>query len=153
MNTFLPYSSFDKSLKDLDMKRLGKQRVEGFQILRSLTGLSNGKGWRNHPCTLMWKGNEILLAHYTIASCDIWLDRGYKDSLREQVYEILNQIPGSKEEMHEVPWWLGNEDFHKSHQSNLKRKDPIHYGHYDVEDDLPYLWPTEDRKFRIIERK
>ena len=33
MQTFLPYADFAQSAKVLDMKRLGKQRVEVLQLL------------------------------------------------------------------------------------------------------------------------
>lgn len=42
MQTFLPYKSFVKSAACLDMRRLGKQRVEAKQILMALTGESKG---------------------------------------------------------------------------------------------------------------
>jgi hypothetical protein len=48
----------------------------------------------------------------------------------------------------ELPAWLGREDFHRSHQSALLRKDPAHYRPIfglDVPDDLPYVWPVSDR--------
>jgi len=35
MQTFLPYPDFLQSLQSLDNKRLGKQRVETFQILNA----------------------------------------------------------------------------------------------------------------------
>ena len=35
MQTFLPYPDFHESAKVLDMKRLGKQRVEVLQLLNS----------------------------------------------------------------------------------------------------------------------
>ena len=47
MQTFLPYSSFDLTMECLDYRRLGKQRVEAFQILRALRGETDG--WTNHP--------------------------------------------------------------------------------------------------------
>ena len=37
MQTFLPYPSFYFSAKSLDNKRLGKQRVEVLQILKTLS--------------------------------------------------------------------------------------------------------------------
>ena len=42
-----------------------------------------------------------------------------------------------------MPPWLGDRDFHRSHQSNLIRKDREHYGPLfpDVPDDLEYVWP------------
>ena len=44
----------------------------------------------------------------------------------------------------ELPPWLGDEEFHRSHQSALLRKDPDHYGPLfpGVPDDLEYVWPT-----------
>ena len=59
VNTFLPYPDFVKSAKILDYKRLGKQRVEAWQILRALRGET--KGWRNHPATNLWRGHEKAL--------------------------------------------------------------------------------------------
>lgn len=44
MQTFLPYPSIIKSLRCLDNKRLGKQRVETLQILRALRGIT--RGWQ-----------------------------------------------------------------------------------------------------------
>ena len=38
MQTFLPYPDFKKSASCLDYKRLGKQRVEGLQILNAIQG-------------------------------------------------------------------------------------------------------------------
>ncbi len=53
MQTFLPYSSFEKTAKVLDWRRLGKQRVEGMQIINAI-GNPDAKGWRNHPISIMW---------------------------------------------------------------------------------------------------
>lgn len=43
-----------------------------------------------------------------------------------------------------MPPWLGNDDFHRSHQSNLIRKDTDFYQHKfpNVNGDLPYIWPS-----------
>ena len=40
--------------------------------------------------------------------------------------------------------WLGDQDFHRSHQSSPLRKDPEHYGPMfpGVPEDLPYVWPV-----------
>jgi len=40
----------------------------------------------------------------------------------------------------DLPGWLGDPAFHRSHQSSLLRKNPAHYT-FDVPDDLPYVWP------------
>ena len=36
MQTFLPYESFEDTAKVLDYRRLGKQRVEGMQIINTI---------------------------------------------------------------------------------------------------------------------
>jgi len=44
MQTFLPFPDFKKSASCLDYKRLGKQRVEGLQILNAIQGETTLKG-------------------------------------------------------------------------------------------------------------
>ncbi len=60
MQIFLPYPDMRKSLQALDNKRLGKQRVETYQIISAITRRPKldgtpYKGWLNHPCTVMWR--------------------------------------------------------------------------------------------------
>ena len=62
MQTFLPYASFTDSLKALDNKRLGKQRVEAMQVLKALH--IPDYGWRHHPCVKMWNGYDKALCDY-----------------------------------------------------------------------------------------
>ena len=147
VNTFMPYADFVQIAKSLDDRRLGKQRVEAFQILKANLGLT--QGWRNHPAAVMWRGHEGMLAAYTLVICKEWTKRGFMDNTAPQVIELMKQyklVPIKN------PWWLGAEEFHKSHQSNLKRKLPEHYA-FDVEDDLPYKWPMPDGTFRTVKRK
>jgi hypothetical protein len=68
MQTFLPYPDFMKSAECLDSQRLGKQRVEAFQIWQTLTDQSDG--WKNHPAIKMWKGYEDALLRYL--DCCVW---------------------------------------------------------------------------------
>ena len=55
MQTFVPYPDLHDSAAVLDYRRLGKQRVEAYQIIRAALHLS--KGWGNHPATRMWANN------------------------------------------------------------------------------------------------
>lgn len=132
MQTFLPYPSFEQSAAALDYRRLGKQRVEAYQILRAIRGES--KGWTNHPATKIWTGYEYALCTYGIAICDEWIARGYNDSLLPKFLTLRNEYPDTG-----LPSLIGDEAFHLSHQSNLKRKDPQHYT-WEIPDDLPYVW-------------
>lgn len=145
MQTFLPYPSFIKSAGVLDCQRLGKQRVEAWQLLNALHDESNG--WRNHPALKMWIGYSSALASYGAAICEEWIRRGYHDTMLERFlphisYEVMLNMPFP------YPPWFGNEDFHSSHRSNLLRKDPIWYGRFGwtEPDNLPYVWPKVEQK-------
>ncbi len=136
MQTFLPYADFRSSAAVLDNKRLGRQRVEAYQILRVLAGLT--RGWVNHPAVLMWRGFETALAAYMNEMIDEWVARGFRNNM----YRV--EVP----ESYDKPGWLGQESFHASHRSNLLRKDPGHYRCYWPEepDDLPYVWPVKESR-------
>lgn len=140
MQTFLPYADFRETASVLDYRRLGKQRVEAFQIFRAMNGET--KGWRNHPAVLMWNGYETALALYAIAICEEWIARGYKDTMLPRFKEILEGF--ALQEQTTYPSWLGDQKFHESHQSNLIRKFPEHYQPLwpNVPNNLEYLWPT-----------
>lgn len=141
MQTFLPYQDFVNSAKVLDNKRLGKQRVEVIQILKALTVPEYG--WKNHPATRMWMGSELWLCNYGHAVCDEWISRGYKDSCKDQISDIAESL--NPEFSCNYPSWLGDEKFHRSHRSNLTRKNPEHYSQFWNEpDDLEYVWPTPE---------
>lgn len=150
MQTFLPYENFAQSAKVLDYKRLGKQRVECKQIYQCLTGTGSLR-WGNHPAVKMWRGYELSLLEYAIDICIEWKSRGYKDTLYEYFYEekFMATDKNWKRGMlltYKKPAWLGNEDFHLSHKSNLLRKDYKHYSQYftDIPNDLSYIWPIND---------
>lgn len=147
MQTFLPYSDFVESARVLDYRRLGKQRVETFQLLNVIRGVDKfgepkqHKGWVNHPATVMWRQYPTALAEYGAVMCQEWVRRGYNDSLLPKFQEYLSL---SLDEW-ELPYWLEDPAFHRSHQSNLLRKDPEFYvSVFDgVPDDLPYVWFPE----------
>lgn len=136
MQTFLPYASFRDSARSLDYRRLGKQRVETYQILKALRGES--KGWTNHPATKMWRGYEYQLCGYGAVMSIEWMRLGYKDSLLEKFIEIAMDYKNVE------PWWLGMPELHISHKSNLYRKDPEFYADFAIfGSDRPYVWPVQ----------
>lgn len=142
MQTFLPYADFAASARTLDMKRLGKQRVETLQILKSLA--DPGYGWKNHPAVRMWRGHAHTLFCYQLAICHEWaVVRGYRDTCFVKSLEIIESMgPLDRTD----PFWLGEEALHLSHQSNLVRKLPEHYAPLfpGVPDDLEYVWPVRE---------
>ncbi len=142
MQTFLPYPSFSRSAEVLDGPRLGKQRVETLQLLRANT--VPGYGWRHHPAAKMWTGHLPALVSYGLAMTDAWISRGHADTVRPQLLAFAPEVDGVPQDALEVPPWLGEEDFHLAHRSNLVRKDPAYYRPLfgDIPDDLPYIWPS-----------
>ena len=138
MQTFLPVADFAESARILDDSRLGKQRVEMYQIIRTLDGVT--QGWRNHPAVRMWRGYEPMLLVYGLAMCDEWDRRGNADTVREKLRVHLRDSAAPLL----APPWLGDEALHASHRSNLLRKDPEFYRRYGWTEppDLPYVWPV-----------
>ncbi|MDR6979185.1 hypothetical protein J2X68_005919 [Streptomyces sp. 3330] len=151
MQTFLPYPDFARSAAALDPRRLGKQRVEALQVLRGLTVA--GYGWRHHPAVRMWTGYEEALVRYGLEVCGRWTATGRADTCAASLVTGLGARPADIRaqerlaEAGELPPWLGDPAFHRSHRSALLRKDPGFYAALfpGVPDDLPYVWPASDR--------
>jgi hypothetical protein len=144
VQTFLPYEDFVASAAVLDDKRLGKQRVETYQILRALTWPAYG--WKNHPATKMWRGFTPALVRYGLDVCDAWEARGRADATRAALLAFTGGRVPQIEDLRrrgQLPPWLGEEAVHVSHRSALLRKDPAHYRPFfpTEPDDLPYVWP------------
>ncbi len=154
MQTFLPYLDVVRSAECLDNKRLGKQRVEAFQILMALLHIDKDLNpttkeshWRNHPAVKMWRGHECALCHYAIIMCDEWIKRGFNSTIHLKIGAIYQEILLSKNLgcLVRYPDWL-DVDFCRAHQSNLLRKDYAHYSKYfdtSVPIDLEYIWPVQ----------
>ena len=133
MQTFMPYPDIVKSVRCLDYKRLGKQRVEAMQTYNQIT---KGKGgYPHHPVNKMWKDNPSALAYYHNVCIDEWIKRGYNNTM-EMITDISALDPIR------LPDWIGDNRVHASHRSNLLRKDQEFYGQYDWSEpnNLPYYW-------------
>jgi hypothetical protein len=61
--------------------------------------------------------------------------------MQERIGAYFYKFPESSDGR---PTWMGNDEFHLSHQSNLVRKFPEHYGPQfpGVSPDLEYVWPV-----------
>ncbi len=152
MQTFLAYPDFAASAQVLDDRRLGKQRVEAFQIVRAL--IIPGYGWRHHPAVAMWRGYEEALGAYGVAICREWCRRGRADTCDLKIRLELEGVgitdvrdQSDLERTGQLPPWLGDEAFHRSHRSSLLHKDPDFYGPVftDVPPGLAYVWPTKQQ--------
>ena len=134
MQTFLPYESFEDTAKVLDYRRLGKQRVEGMQIINTIQ-TPKSKGWANHPIVKMWRPYVPALKLYTNIIITEWISRGYNNNM--EFYDTSGV---------EYPDWLGNNEFHASHRANLIRKDFDWYSQYKWSEnsESPYVWRDEN---------
>lgn len=133
MQTFLPLPEFSESLRVLDMRRLGKQRVEARQLLDAIKGINR---WKFHPAAKMWVGFETALIHYSNLAIEEWIKRGYNNTMK--IFPVSQNII--------YPCWFGSDSFHASHRSNLLRKDFKYYSQFGWKEpmDLPYVWPVND---------
>jgi hypothetical protein len=143
------------SLDALDNKRLNKQILECYQILKVLSGQSQSNAWRNHPAVLMWEGAENELWRYTQTAIVLANMRGIKTDKNAKNVEELTKIAvlgwGDDE-----PAWRKNPTTIKrvnaTHKANLYRKDPEYYAEYASAvndeynqpccDGCQYFWPT-----------
>jgi hypothetical protein len=136
MQTFLPYNNFAKTASVLDQKRLGKQRVEAYQILNILEGRNPDSKWKNHVAVRMWKGYEKCLRLYYNSMLNEW----------EQVRGNNNNMPYLTVKSGTIiPPWLSDPRLPLSHRGNLLRKDPEYYGQFgwdDADPHAPYWWPV-----------
>lgn len=110
-------------------------------------------GWRSHPAVRMWDRYEAALVEYSLTMCGEWIYRGFKDTVAQTIGQLADlslqvmraglTTDGVDPEAIITPTWWGNEKLHISHQSNLLRKDPVHYGQYfQVPEGLDYVWPA-----------
>jgi len=137
MQTFMPIANYKQTAICLDNKRLGKQRVECYQLVRAIEGKT--KGWKNHPAARMWRKNIGSLIDYAIFVCEEWRERGFKDTMLQRFLEFKKSY-----EDNSFPEWFGDDRFHSSHRSNLLRKNSDFYKKFNWKetDDIPYYWPV-----------
>lgn len=151
MQTFVPYESFRETASVLDSKRLNKQILEGFQILKVLGNPDPKAAWRNHPAVKMWRGHEHGLFSYLQAMIKEATARGIKtDKNRANILWVRERDLDQ--------WGKGMPDWYTnkaellrvtdSHKANLFRKDPEFYAAFNHFDANPccercqYYWPT-----------
>ncbi|CAM5227284.1 hypothetical protein GCM10010329_46940 [Streptomyces spiroverticillatus] len=177
MQTFLTHPGFSDSAAVLDQRRLGKQRVEALQVFRGLTVPGYGwrrhpavRMWAGYEEALVRYGLDVCAAWTAEGRADTCADALVRDYLawRQGGGETRKRPgPGSgrarkrpgpgggavREQAElaaagELPPWLGDPAFHRSHRSALVRKAPELYRELfpDVPDDLPYVWPASDRE-------
>lgn len=142
--TFVVDGDIVKAVSLLDNKRLGKQRVEAYQLIRILEGKSDS--WKSHPALKMWIGYLDGLKYYYNCCVNEWIKRGKNNTM--EIYSIPSKI--------DMPWWINWDRLHYSHQAMLNRKEPSYYS-FSVPSEYMkrgYIWPhslTPDDKDKNLE--
>jgi hypothetical protein len=155
MQTFLPYKSFSKSAQVLDNRRLNKQILEGYQILKVLSSDDPFAAWRNHPAVLMWKNAEHTLLNYVLAMVKEADARGIKtDKNLHNILTLRAERSGSWR--NRLPEWYSDTNklnrLTESHRANLYRKDPEYYDRFRNDNANPccekcqYFWVTHEER-------
>ena len=130
MQTFLPYKSFYNTAQTLDNKRLNKQILECYQILKVLSSNDPKAGWRNHPAVKMWKGFEMGLYQYAMVMVEEANKRGIKTENNLRNLQELNER-AYQDWGYGMPFWMDDKKVMArvttTHKANLYRKDPDYY--------------------------
>lgn len=144
MQTFLPYPDFRQSAEVLDKKRCWKQVVEASQILDVLEGRKIG--WINHPVVKMWEGYIHELKIYFNAFLKVCKHK-HKINTKYKYFQVVSQYMVQN---YEMPWWLGNPEFHRAMRSRLIEKNRDFYFPLFPEDEGfnggKYFWPDNKTK-------
>ena len=155
MQTFLPYKDFDQSAQALDNKRLNKQILEGYQILKVIGNPDPKAAWRNHPAVKMWRGAEQMLYKYIFAMVHEADKRGIKTD--KNVANLLELADKDRKTWHSgYPTWFDNKALMDrvltTHKANLFIKDSAYYHEFESalrnDNNEPccercsYFWPT-----------
>ena len=162
MQTFLPSADYEYAAQILDNKRLNKQILEGYQIMKILSGASESGAWRNHPAVLMWKGSEVHLMDYIDNMVYEANFRGIKTVNNVANLNALKRSFSSRWG-NLKPVWSKPEHVDRvitTHKANLYRKDPEIYAEfYNAKssefnkpccDKCLYYWATHKEKQGIL---
>jgi len=128
----------------------------------------------NYPITQMWKGYEELLKHYYniflfhckneheintklpfFTDCKWTIFIGPYSKPYDIEDNVFIRILSTSKFFYKMntgnilPKWLGNENFHASHRSNLLRKKPEFYSKYKWKENSnnPYIWMNNNGEF------
>jgi Pyrimidine dimer DNA glycosylase len=156
MQTFLPWPNAAASAACLDAKRLGKQVVEGYQIMKCLAGDASSS-WNSHPIIGAWRGCEATLMSYLDVVHAEWRSRRDSDAVHTAYAHCRELFDDHFLAAPESLWWLGSPGFHLSHQLNLIRKDEAYRATFAIPspfcvDNEPYLWPASHGFFQVATR-
>jgi hypothetical protein len=163
MQTFLPSKDFNESAKMLDSKRLNKQILEAYQILRVLSGVNEGNGWVNHPAVKMWRGSDNILFTYATAMIREADKRGIKTDKNKSNLSLIRNFAMKTWGTSFPSWYTNPQELKRvlaTHKTNLYIKDEIFYADFrssmlDINSkpccaECKYYWPTHSNKKEYV---
>lgn len=165
VNTFVTTVDLAENAKNLDWRRLGKQRSEVTEIIGhleirdyNLYMVSQGKQDEqivpndtrhiNHPATKMWYGYKNALKVYYNYIAREWVNRGYEHNMGyyqiDESKYFVNPYIGNGLFQYEFteysfPPWFGFPPLILSHRASLLRKDPSFYAKFNDAMLQPYI--------------
>lgn len=141
--TLLPFADFAWSARCFDDSTLAQQRQVVYEVMRALL---TGEGWVDHPVMLMWYDYENILLAYQQALChEASTVRGQRDDWWDMTRLLfLEYFPDPTSKTFIVPVWMGDPDFHISHQSKLLTQNEAHYRPWfpGIRNDHIIKWPV-----------
>lgn len=127
MQVFMPYKSIIESVRCLDYRRLGKQRIEIKYMLEMLYGMW---AYRKHPVVEMWEDYYVFLEIIYSASVREWISRGHTNTLPIELEFVTGPVV--------LPPWL--EDYTYQYKGLLLYKDYDYYSKkFDNPEDIPRI--------------
>lgn len=160
--TFVTNDNLIDCAKNLDDRRLGKQRVEAKQLIDLLIKKQNGEtkiAWENHPAALMWIGHIDALKIYYNYMVREWISRGFINNMElysiNEEHTLIRSYIDNTGKTHLLPtenkgvvfpWWFIWMPFVCSHRAALIRKDTSYFTKFkdnNIEYFLKrgYVWP------------
>ena len=152
IQTWLPLPSYKDSIECLSREHLILQRLNILEIMEefhaipeedsALPGDYDSHDLDGHPVLDMWKGHEVQLVELGLQTCEHYVKLTGKEDPLYQRLANHQEWATSEDADFSKPRWLGDVDFHLSHQSELLRRDREHYVAYFTEDrDRKLIWP------------
>lgn len=164
-----------KSLICLDYRRLGKQRLEAKQLIKSIVLEDPSKLNQLRPGAAQLLTEDTTQLEAMLTMVGLGAGKGWRNHPARTQWEdhlgalaiyhdtsiVAWKARGYNNEMPYLsapgkwklpPWW-GDDKFHGSHRSNLLRKAPEWYGQFGWTDDpeAEYFWPSRDPHYANLQ--
>lgn len=158
IQTWLPLPDFKNSLVTLDDGFLTYQRLHVLELMEHfhaipeedshLPGDYESHDLDGHPLVDMWVGYELQLIEYGLQACEGWSLRNKREDPLYQHLANHQQWANTEDATFDKPNWMGDIDFHLSHQAELLRRNHPHYSEHFLSDHTTagrkLIWPQSN---------